>query len=247
MNENPPNFAWTLLHTLSPNETAKPTITAEIDIPLQVRKLSCPPNSRGERLPADDRVDNHHDGNCDLDVIPLDQHSPSIAQRVRAFMSRAPLIRSSPALGASSYGAVRIPQEDSEDDVDLAPRRKNAPHGLRRSQRSLRASLESCPEGPSTDGRRQPNPKRSHSSDRRRSGGWYSEGHNRRPSSATSDVGMGADSKFSFATGLAMPGNPVMQDTPASSPCMTSDDEDVLDIEDDDAKSFDEDPPDNSP
>jgi len=59
---------------------------------------------------------------------------------------------------------------------------------------------------------------------------------------------MGADSKYSFATGLAVPGNPVMQETPASSPYMTADDEDVLDIDDDDdTKPFDEDPPDNSP
>jgi hypothetical protein len=58
---------------------------------------------------------------------------------------------------------------------------------------------------------------------------------------------MGADSKFSFATGLAVPGNPVMQETPASSPFMTSDEEDVLDIDDDYSKSSDEDPPDNSP
>jgi hypothetical protein len=58
---------------------------------------------------------------------------------------------------------------------------------------------------------------------------------------------MGADSKFSFATGLAVPGNPVMQETPASSPYMTSDEEDVLEIDDDYSKSSDEDPPDNSP
>jgi hypothetical protein len=58
---------------------------------------------------------------------------------------------------------------------------------------------------------------------------------------------MGADSKFSFATGLAVPGNPVMQETPSSSPFMTSDEEDVLDIDDDYSKSSDEDPPDNSP
>lgn len=58
---------------------------------------------------------------------------------------------------------------------------------------------------------------------------------------------MGADSKFSFATGLAVPGNSVMQDTPVSSPYMTSDEEDVLDVEDEDSKSPEEDPPDNSP
>jgi hypothetical protein len=60
-------------------------------------------------------------------------------------------------------------------------------------------------------------------------------------------VGLGPDSKYSFATGLAVPGNPVMQETPASSPYMTSDDENVLDIDDDDSKSSGEDPPDNSP
>ena len=59
---------------------------------------------------------------------------------------------------------------------------------------------------------------------------------------------MGADSKYSFATGLAVPGNPVMQETPVSSPYMTSDDEeDVLDIEDEVTKPADDDPPDNSP
>lgn len=58
---------------------------------------------------------------------------------------------------------------------------------------------------------------------------------------------MGPDSKYSFATGLAVPGNPVMQETPASSPYMTSDDENALDIDDDDSKSSSEDPPDNSP
>jgi OPT family small oligopeptide transporter len=59
---------------------------------------------------------------------------------------------------------------------------------------------------------------------------------------------MGADSKYSFATGLAVPGNPVLQETPVSSPYITSDDEeDVLDIEDEDTKPADDDPPDNSP
>lgn len=60
---------------------------------------------------------------------------------------------------------------------------------------------------------------------------------------------MGADSKYSFATGLAVPGNPVMQETPMSSPYMTSDDDDVLDIDDDDDNDpkAHEDPPDNSP
>lgn len=58
---------------------------------------------------------------------------------------------------------------------------------------------------------------------------------------------MGADSKYSFATGLAVPGNPLAQDTPVSSPYTTSDEEDGLNIDDEASKSSDEDPPDNSP
>jgi hypothetical protein len=58
---------------------------------------------------------------------------------------------------------------------------------------------------------------------------------------------LGADSKFSFATGLAVPGNHAVQETPASSPYITSDEEDSLDLDGDDTKSTDEDPPDNSP
>ncbi|KAJ5611450.1 hypothetical protein N7528_008555 [Penicillium herquei] len=155
-------------------------------------------------------------------------------------MSRAPLIRSSPALGSTSYGAVRIPDDEDEALPDRRKSRKGITGG------SQRTSLESNAEGPSNDTRNAPKSKRSHSSVRRRSSGWYRNAHNRRPSSATSDVGMGADSKYSFATGLAVPGNPVIQDTPVTSPFLT-DDEDVLDSEDEDSKSSDDDPPDNSP
>lgn len=160
-------------------------------------------------------------------------------------MSRAPLLRSSPALGSSSYGAVRIPQEGSEED-ETDPVLGLPKNPAKVPNRSQRASLESCAEGPSSDGRRSSKPKRSHPA-RRRSSVMYTQGHNRRPSSATSDVGMGADSKYSFATGLAVPGNPVTQDTPVSSPYLSSDDEEVLDVDNEDAKSVDEDPPDNSP
>lgn len=73
------------------------------------------------------------------------------------------------------------------------------------------------------------------------------QGHYRRPSSVTSDVGMGADSKYSFATGLAIPSDPVVQETTFSSPYLSSDDGEGLDIDSEDAKSVEEDPPDNSP
>lgn len=224
------------------------TITA--NIPLQTRKLSCPPNPRGEWLPASDRVELPDSDRCDdgsRDSPDPDVNLPhylSLTQHFRALMSRAPLIRSSPALGSSSYGAVRIPQ-DSDDDANFtSPQPKNA---RQVSNGTSCISYESSPGGPSSGGRSS-RPKRSHSSNRRKSSELYTEGHNRRPSSATSDIGMGADSKCSFATGLAVPGNPVLQETPVSSPYMTSDDEeDVLDIEDEDTKPADDDPPDNSP
>lgn len=254
-----------------------PTITTA-DIPLQTRKLSCPPSSRDERLPAElnqaeaptcncnfncncnANVDlrrsgeiYRHDGDgywesdVDLDLNPdstsPSDTSPSLTHRLRVLMSRAPLIRSSPALGSSSYGAVRIPH-DSDDEAQSPSQNKKARRTLNAPQRT---SLESDSEGPSGDVQHRSSPRRSQSSTQRRSSGWYRNGRNRRPSSAASDVGMGPDSKYSFATGLAVPGNPAMQDTPLSSPYMTSDEEEALDNEDEDSKSSEEDPPDNSP
>ncbi|KAJ5162830.1 uncharacterized protein N7500_004660 [Penicillium coprophilum] len=152
-------------------------------------------------------------------------------------MSRAPLLPSTPALGASSYGALQSPDE-SEEDISI-PSRQNVPRSLQRA--SFENDVGSSSTVPGST------PRRSQSSVRRRNS-VYAEIADRRPSSATSDVGMGPDSKYSFATGLAVLGNPVMQETPAPSPYMTSDDENFLDIDDDDdSKSSSEDPPDNSP
>ncbi|KAJ5667917.1 uncharacterized protein N7477_006487 [Penicillium maclennaniae] len=184
------------------------------------RKLSCPPNPRGEWLPASDRVELPDSDVCDdgsrdsPDPLVNSPDHSSFAKRFQAMMARTPLIRSSPALGSSSYGAVRISQE-SNDDANLAARSNTR----RVSNRSLRASYENCPGGPSNGGRSS-RTKRSQSSNRRKSSSLYTEGHNRRPSAATSDIGMGADSKYSFATGLAVPGNPVMQETPSRNPQM---------------------------
>ncbi|KAK9852307.1 hypothetical protein MYU51_008763 [Penicillium brevicompactum] len=148
-------------------------------------------------------------------------------------MSQAPLLRSSPT--GSSYGALQ--DSDSEDSRDT-PHIQNTPKA-----RLQRASFEN---GGSSSHAQSRGSRRSYSFGRRRNS-MYAERHKRRPSSATSDVGMGADSKYSFATGLAVPGNPVMQETPVSSPYMTSEDDEILDIDDDDPKALDEDPPDNSP
>ncbi|KAJ5385355.1 hypothetical protein N7517_003266 [Penicillium concentricum] len=221
------------------------TITST-NIPLRTRKLSCPSTPRRKWLPAEsDQTDSNFDdcasdnGNYpEIDNLPSDVNPDTgIVQRFRAFMSRAPLLPSTPALGASSYGALRSP-DDSEEDISVS-RRRNVRRSLQRA--SFENGIGSSSNVPGST------PRRSHSSVRRRNS-VYADIANRRPSSATSDVGMGPDSKYSFATGLAVPANPVMQETPAaSSPYMTSDDENVLDIDDDDSKSSGEDPPDNSP
>ena len=161
-------------------------------------------------------------------------------------MSRARLIRSSPALGSSSYGAVGISEQRSDcDDTGLAFHRGKCKGPVNNGSRRL--DLDSCVGGSSSLGPRQSKTRRSHSAGRRRSSGIYSDGHRRRPSSATSDVGLGADSKFSFATGLAVPDNPVAQETPVSSPYTSSDEEDGLDMDDEGVKFSEENPPDNSP
>ncbi|CAG8244368.1 unnamed protein product [Penicillium olsonii] len=208
------------------------TPTTTTNIPLRTRKLSCP-SPRREWLPAENTdsypdgwSDNGHgDSNGNLSV------NEGSVPRPQVLMSQAPLLRPSPT--GSPYGAL---DSDSDDVSDTA-------HSHMREVRLQRASFEN---GGSSSITRNHGPRRSLSFSRRRSS-TYAERHTRRPSSATSDVGMGADSKYSFATGLAVPGNPVMQETPMSSPYMTSEDDDILDIDDEDPKSLDEDPPDNSP
>ncbi|CAG8392891.1 unnamed protein product [Penicillium salamii] len=207
--------------------------TTTTNIPLRTRKLSCP-SPRREWLPAEN-TDSHPDdwsdnGPCDSDGnLSVNEGT---GPHPWVFMSQAPLLRSSPA--GSSYGALQ--DSDSEDTRETT-------HSNAQEARLQRASFEN---GGSSSNTRSHGPRRSASFGRRRNS-MYAERHKRRPSSATSDVGMGADSKCSFATGLAVPGNPVMQETPMSSPYMTSDDDDVLDIDDEDPKNLDEDPPDNSP
>ncbi|CAG8197343.1 unnamed protein product [Penicillium salamii] len=207
--------------------------TTTTNIPLRTRKLSCP-SPRREWLPAENTDSHLHDwsdnGPCDSDDnLSVNEGT---GPNPWVFMSQAPLLRSSPA--GSSYGALQ--DSDSEDTRETT-------HNHAQEARLQRASFEN---GGSSSNTRSHGPRRSASFGRRRSS-MYAERHKRRPSSATSDVGMGADSKYSFATGLAVPGNPVMQETPMSSPYMTSDDDDVLDIDDEDPKNLDEDPPDNSP
>ncbi|KAJ5550726.1 hypothetical protein N7461_005424 [Penicillium sp. DV-2018c] len=230
----PTNRKYSLYFIISP-----PVTPAE-NIPLRTRKLSCPSSPRRKWLPAEpDRIDPDFDGDngnydTDIDNLPPDVNPDTgIVQCSWGFMSRAPLLPSPPALGPP-YGALQSPDEDSDGE---SPVYHDIVEGL-----PCRSSEYGT--GSSSNGSRPR--RRSHSTVRRRNS-IYAERHSRRPSSAASDVGMGADSKYSFATGLAVPDHPAMQETPVSSPYMSSDEEEVLDIDDDDSKSSDEDPPDNSP
>ncbi|KAF7713547.1 Uncharacterized protein PECH_000567 [Penicillium ucsense] len=179
-------------------------------------------------------------------------------------MSRTPLLRTSPALGSSSYGAVRIPQVEP-DEHNRNNNGSCASYEANESSEELSptqipaSGVEGSLSGPSNEAQQEywrssQSTKPSQSSSRqqrrrrsRRSSVFQRDGHNRRPSSATSDVGFGPDSKFSFATGLAVPESPVLPATLSSSSSVSTDDEDFLDVDDEDAKPWDEDPPDNSP
>ena len=125
-----------------------------------------------------------------LDVHP---RTSSFLGRIAAFiMSRSPLLtRSSPAPGTGSYGAVPVTHEryksrhssEADGDIDEVRRKDgkkyNKTSGLRQG---LRASSNA------SSGTRR----------RRLSSSW---GRLRRSSSNASDVGMGIDSKASFASG----------------------------------------------
>lgn len=121
-------------------------------------------------------------------LIPQD--TPGILSRIwYSVMSRNPLlIRSSPALGTGSYGAVpvmnsRSDDETSSDEEDNGKIRRE-PNGKSRGKR--RQSTHDTSDGhiPFSDPRR-----------RHRSTEWL----RKRSSSITSEVGMGSDAKASFA------------------------------------------------
>jgi hypothetical protein len=178
-------------------------------IPLRPRHLLGEQDERGgaesepDLFPDSDTayIRRHRDSGelSDDDSFESPPRKNTVFSRLAAFvMSRAPLLtRSSPALGTSSYSAVPVADEthnsayrsDSDDDADDVRRRDNKPiqskaAGLRPGPR--RASNASS-------GTRR----------RRLSSSWSKL---RRSASNTSDIGMGLDSKTSFAgVGLAPP------------------------------------------
>jgi OPT oligopeptide transporter protein len=169
-------------------------------IPLQTRSI--PPNEDAASADSsDDEVTLHPDS----DAAYLRRHrerassdsradldpgtSKTLFDRLVAFvMSRNPLlIRSSPALGTGSYGAVPVTHshhssgssQDSEEDTDDVRRRdKRKPSQASSSTGRLRTSISA------------PNP------DRRRRG---------RTSSHASELGLGIESKTSYAGGGPLP------------------------------------------
>jgi hypothetical protein len=127
------------------------------------------------------------------DSVETQPRKNTLFSRLAAFvMSRTPLlIRSSPALGTSSYGAVPVPDEthnsvygsDSDDDVDDVIRR----------DKTKRSKATGSRQGPRRASNASSGTRR-----RRLSSSWS---RLRRSASNASDIGMGLDSKTSFASG----------------------------------------------
>lgn len=168
-------------------------------------------------------------------ITPPEQRRPSrgIASRVWGIiMSRNPLLlmRSSPALGTGSYGAVPMfnarsgseASSEDEEEVRRTQRRNQKSQGKRvQSAHNLRDD-----HGQSSDPRR-----------RYRSTEWL----RRRSSSAASDIGMGLDSKTSFAVN-----NPAIVEHKAESSNASTRTGSEDEVEQEDVHTED-DPPDNSP
>lgn len=155
---------------------------------------------------------------------------PTVGQRFLNLMSRAPLLlRTSPAFGSSSYGAVP-PQQDDDDNMEDDTRREGQEAGstVYTGIRSRRP--DGAAGGPGVARSRRGSGKRV-----------------RRSSSTASDIGMGPESKSSIATGTVMPGRAFLDDVTASSSGDDGDGDGVVDVEEEDDKTTDENPPDNSP
>lgn len=114
-----------------------------------------------------------------------DEHSPSIWSTLwTTIMSKNPLlIRSSPALGTGSYGAVPVTYSDNDSDDSLVQEHRTRKRRKSSPLRQLRASSED--EGALTR-------YRTSSSEYRRS--------SRRKRSLASEIGMGIDNKTSFTS-----------------------------------------------
>ena len=153
----------------------------------------------------------------------------NLLTRFIAFMSRTPLLlRSSPAQGTGSYGAVPVFDVEQHHRARAGTSLTGKGKAAARRSSGIQGSLEGD------------------DLTLQRSSTASSRGSRRRRSSEVSDVAVGIDSKSSFATGSGLPGSGVL--TPLKSE--EHSEEDVLGDEDEDELASDldeENPPDNSP
>jgi hypothetical protein len=182
--------------------------------------------------PLHDHEQHHsHPSAAEPVTQPSTQEPHGVLSRIwDAVMSRNPLlIRSSPALGTGSYGAVPVMNSRSEDETssdeenNAKPRRGAS--GKSRGKRRQSAHGTSDNHGHFSD------PRRHH-----RSTEWL----RKRSSSITSEVGMGSDAKASFAV------NPAIAEHKAESSNASTRTGSGSDAEHEYIPTA-EDPPDNSP
>ncbi|KKY27075.1 putative sexual differentiation process protein isp4 [Phaeomoniella chlamydospora] len=155
--------------------------------------------------------------------------TPGLLARLRAFvMSRNPLLmRSSPALGTGSYGAV--PVQSSSPNLYSSSDEDEEANGSSRDRGGMgRASSATLRQAKSAATLRKTMS--------------ATQGTRRRASSSASDIVMGPQGKSSFAGGGSIPGRHVMDGIGESSNATTDESE-----EEDYGKDNVADPPDNSP
>lgn len=164
-------------------------------------------------------------------LSPTTQEHPGVLSRIwDAIMSRNPLlIRSSPALGTGSYGAVPVMNAQSGDDTSSDDETTGKP--IRGATIKSRGKRRQSAHGTSDDHGYFVDPRHRH-----RSTEWL----RKRSSSITSEVGMGSDAKASFAV------NPAITEHKAESSNASTRTGSGSDLEHEYIPT-EEDPPDNSP
>lgn len=219
-----------LSHLPSASSTILPDQNAVVSDELEP-PITTGAQSPTHRLDDDDDEDDSSGPPPAVTGPPLPSQTRSgLASRVwHAVMSRNPLlIRSSPALGTGSYGAVPVMGdasgsiEDSDDEQHITNRKKNSKS---RGKRVQSAHDVADSHGQFTEPRLH-----------RLSSEWL----RRRSSSVTSDIGMGLDAKTSFAV------NPAIAENKAESSNASIRTESGSEAELEYTPTT-EDPPDNSP
>ena len=193
-----------------------------------------------EADPESDAADirRHRDSShSDEDYDPIaSADRPNFFQRFRNFiMSRNPLlIRSSPALGTGSYGAVPVTSSRPEYYSSSEEENTEGEDRTRDRRRVIRTSSARVPHAPSQ-------------ATLRKTATVPRQSRRRRSSSNVSEVGLGPEGKSTLIGGGSIPGRGVIDSAGDSSNVTVSSDEEEEEEEDDDFKADDADPVDNSP